>query len=69
MFFNPRRRIRDLVLDVLFIAWMVSFLATGRVLPQPITDLLHPQPHVAAVSDQPSIPSGPDDAGIVEPEI
>jgi hypothetical protein len=56
-------------LDVLFIAWMVSFLATGRVLPQPITDLLHPQPHVAAVSDQPSIPSGPDDAGIVEPEI
>lgn len=62
-----RRRLRDLVLDALFVAWLLSVLATGRVLPAQLTHLLRPEPPVAAVSEQIE-PSQQEDVVPTQPE-
>ena len=50
------RWFRQLALDTVFFVWLLQFALTGRLLPAPIMNLIHPPPHIAAVTQPISAP-------------
>ena len=52
-----RRRLADLALNALFLAWTLHIVVTGSLIPAPLDDLLHPDHPVAAVSEPIEAPS------------
>lgn len=65
---TPRRRPRDLILDIVFVAWAAQFLVSGQLLPSALRDLIRHEPSGAAVADDLPAPRQLDEAPVTLPE-
>jgi hypothetical protein len=65
---RPRRRIRELVLDGLFVAWVAQVLATGQLLPPQLTALLRDDAPIVAVAEELEAPQKLEEAPQLLPE-
>jgi hypothetical protein len=50
--FQMNRRLTQVALDVLFVAWVLHVLVTGHVIPERLADLFSDQPPAVARTDQ-----------------
>ena len=56
-----RRRVLNLALDALFVAWVAQILITGDLVPSRLAELLNPQSPVAVVIEPGERPLAPVD--------
>jgi hypothetical protein len=50
--FQMNRRLTQVALDALFVAWVLHVLVTGHVIPERLADLFSDQPPAVARTDQ-----------------